>query len=122
MAARTIVQIATDIDQVNARIIKLEADVQAQRTKLTELMRELATTQSETLGQYGMRLVLENAQDGLPKAESKPARLTRHTPDDASRERNVTIRKWAAERGISVPEKGRIPAPLVKQYDAEHST
>ena len=39
MPARTIVQIATDIEQVNARIVRLEADIQAQRVKIARLVK-----------------------------------------------------------------------------------
>jgi hypothetical protein len=36
----------------------------------------------------------------------------------AGRERSAAIRAWAAERGIAVSARGRIPAGVVAQYDA----
>lgn len=36
----------------------------------------------------------------------------------ASRQRSSDIRAWARQQGISVSERGRIPASLVQQYEA----
>jgi nucleoid-associated protein Lsr2 len=36
----------------------------------------------------------------------------------AGRERGAAIRAWAAEQGIAVSARGRIPAGVVAQYDA----
>ena len=36
----------------------------------------------------------------------------------ASRQRSSEIRAWAVEQGITVSERGRIPASLVEQYQA----
>jgi Lsr2 len=36
----------------------------------------------------------------------------------ASRERSGGIRAWAQEAGITVSERGRIPASVVEQYEA----
>ena len=36
----------------------------------------------------------------------------------AGREREAAIRAWAAEQGIAVSARGRIPANVVERYDA----
>jgi hypothetical protein len=36
----------------------------------------------------------------------------------SSRERSGDIRAWAKDQGIAVSERGRIPASVVKQYEA----
>jgi nucleoid-associated protein Lsr2 len=36
----------------------------------------------------------------------------------ASRQRSADIRAWAKDQGISVSERGRIPASVVEQYQA----
>ena len=36
----------------------------------------------------------------------------------ASRERSSHIRAWAMEQGITVSDRGRIPASVVEQYEA----
>src|SRR5690348_3893688 len=36
----------------------------------------------------------------------------------ASRERGASIRAWAAEQGIAVSARGRIPADVMARYDA----
>jgi Lsr2 len=37
-----------------------------------------------------------------------------------SRKDSSAIRAWAAEQGLSVSERGRIPAAVVAQYEAAH--
>jgi nucleoid-associated protein Lsr2 len=36
----------------------------------------------------------------------------------SSRERSANIRAWAKDQGITVSERGRIPASVAEQYDA----
>jgi Lsr2 len=36
----------------------------------------------------------------------------------AGRERGAAIRAWAAEQGIAVSARGRIPADVIERYDA----
>lgn len=36
----------------------------------------------------------------------------------ANRERAADIRSWAREHGVSVSERGRIPASVIEQYEA----
>jgi hypothetical protein len=39
----------------------------------------------------------------------------------ASRDRSGSIRAWAKEGGITVSERGRIPASVVEQYEAANN-
>ena len=41
----------------------------------------------------------------------------RGTRTAASRQRSSDIRAWALEQGITVSERGRIPASVVEQYE-----
>lgn len=50
------------------------------------------------------------------KTARPPAR--RGTRTAASRQRSGDIRAWAAKQGITVSERGRIPASVVAQYEA----
>jgi hypothetical protein len=50
------------------------------------------------------------------KAGRGPAR--RATRPVASRQRSGEIRAWAKDHGITVSERGRIPASVVEQYQA----
>lgn len=115
MPARTIVQIATDIEQVNAKIVRLEADIQAQRVKLASLVQEL--TQSEALARLGTRLEIENVQDQEPAVGSRPARAPRVPASGANRERRSLGRPRAAENVPPVPDQG--PVPVVEAKVAE---
>jgi hypothetical protein len=111
MAARTIVQVATDIDQVNARIVRLEADIQTQRGKLADLVRELA--QCEALARLGTRLEIEGVQDSGPAPESRPAPAPRRL-SGADRDRTGTGRGRPAKR-TSMPEASLDAAPVVEE-------
>jgi nucleoid-associated protein Lsr2 len=50
------------------------------------------------------------------KAGRGPARRAARTA--ASRQRSGDIRAWAKDQGITVSERGRIPASVVEQYHA----
>ncbi len=41
--------------------------------------------------------------------------------DRSNRDRNNTIREWAASKGIKVSDRGRIKQEIVDQFDAEHN-
>lgn len=53
---------------------------------------------------------------GAPRRRCRPG--SDDTPDLA--ERAAAIRAWAAEQGIDVSPRGKIPAAVVKQYEAAH--
>ena len=44
----------------------------------------------------------------------------RSTRGRASRKDSSAIRAWAAEQGLAVSERGRIPAAVVAKYEAAH--
>jgi Lsr2 len=44
----------------------------------------------------------------------------RSTRGQASRKNSGAIRAWAAEQGLTVSERGRIPAAVVAKYEAAH--
>ena len=56
--------------------------------------------------------------DHARKAGRGPRRRTGRTA--ASRERSGDIRAWAKDHGITVSDRGRIPASVVEQYEASH--
>ena len=55
---------------------------------------------------------LEHARKAGRRQPRPPGRNT------ASRQRSGEIRAWAKEQGITVSERGRIPASVVEQYHA----
>jgi len=52
------------------------------------------------------------------KAASRPGRAKRRT--SAHRKRSSDIRAWAKRNGISVSDRGRIPADVIARYDTSH--
>lgn len=42
-------------------------------------------------------------------------------PDDDGRPSARVVRQWAVNKGLTVPERGRLPADLTDQYLAEHA-
>lgn len=49
--------------------------------------------------------------------EAVPAPARKRTP--GSKGRAQAIRSWCKKKGIDINERGRIPAPIEAQYDAE---
>jgi hypothetical protein len=58
---------------------------------------------------------VEHARKGGGGPRRRPARPT------SARERSVEIRAWARAQGITISERGRIPASVVAQYEAQTS-
>lgn len=52
------------------------------------------------------------------KAAHRVGRAKRRT--SAHRKRSADIRSWAKSDGISVSDRGRIPANVIARYDASH--
>jgi len=52
----------------------------------------------------------------------KAGRAQRRQPAGpaSARERSSRIRAWAKDQGITVSDRGRIPAGIAEQYDAAH--
>ena len=55
---------------------------------------------------------IEHARKAGREQRRRPGRTA------ASRERSADIRAWAKDQGITVSERGRIPASVAEQYDA----
>ena len=52
------------------------------------------------------------------RASARPGRTKRRTT--AHRQHSAAIRTWAKQSGISVSDRGRIPADVVTRYEAKH--
>ena len=52
------------------------------------------------------------------RASARPGRTKRRTT--AHRQHSAAIRSWAKQTGISVSDRGRIPADVVARYEAKH--
>lgn len=65
-----------------------------------------------------LRRRLAPFMDHARKAGRGPRRRTGRSA--ASRERSGDIRAWAKTHGITVSDRGRIPASVVEQYEAGH--
>jgi hypothetical protein len=76
---------------------------------------------------YEIDLTFSNAADfrkvmaPYTEAGRKTAPVRRNkTRNTASRNRAADIRRWAKAAGREIPERGRIPATIVAEYDAHH--
>lgn len=77
---------------------------------------DLAHDTAATLAAFLAPYVKAARRDtGTPKAAPKKA----HRPADEAR--NARIREWAAGEGIELPARGRIPAEVVKAYNAANA-
>jgi len=55
---------------------------------------------------------IEHARRAGRRQRRRPGRVA------SSRKHNANIRAWAKEQGITVSDRGRIPASVAEQYDA----
>ena len=63
----------------------------------------------------GLGPFVEHARKGGRGPRRRPARPA------SARERSSEIRAWAKAQGITISERGRIPASVMAQYEAETS-
>jgi hypothetical protein len=71
---------------------------------------------SKNLGKFrkGLQPFIDSARKASRQAAARPAR-SRTTRNNSS-----AIRAWAAEQGLEVSERGRIPGAIVEKYEAAH--
>lgn len=54
--------------------------------------------------------------------KSSPANSSRRRPQrtTAGRDQTASVRSWAKDHGVQVNDRGRIPASVLKEYEAAH--
>jgi Lsr2 len=62
--------------------------------------------------------VLKRFADKARRATGRATRTKRRTT--ANRQRSADIRSWAKQSGITVSDRGRIPAQVIAKYEASH--
>jgi hypothetical protein len=62
--------------------------------------------------------VLQRFSDRARKVTGRVTRTKRRTA--AHRQHSAEVRAWAKRSGIEVSDRGRIPAQVIKKYDASH--
>ena len=65
----------------------------------------------------GLQPYVARARKASPATSSSRRRPGRSV---AGRDQTAGIRAWAKDRGIQVNDRGRIPASVVKEYEAAH--
>ena len=85
------------------------------RTYLIDLGPENREALENFLDRY-----IEAARPLGGRARSVRQRQAKPLPTKSDRERTHEIRTWAAEQGLPVNTRGRIPASLVEAYEAAH--
>jgi hypothetical protein len=73
------------------------------------------STRNATAFRQQITPYIEHARRHAPGQARRPARTA------ASRQRSGDIREWARQHGITVSERGRIPASVVEQYQTATS-
>lgn len=65
--------------------------------------------------------IREGLEPFVAHARKASTGTARRRPATASgRQQTASIRTWAKDHGIQVNERGRIPASVVKEYEAAH--
>jgi hypothetical protein len=62
--------------------------------------------------------VLKRFSDRARRATGRVTRTKRRTA--AHRQHSAEVRAWAKRSGIDVSDRGRIPAQVIKKYEASH--
>lgn len=107
MAKSTVVTITDDIDgSAGAETVSFSFDGQSYEIDLGHKNRDKFRKSLQPFIDSGRRVARQSA----PRAAR-----TR-----ASRKDSSAIRSWAAEQGLAVSERGRIPAAVVAKYEAAH--
>ncbi|HEY3733017.1 MAG TPA: Lsr2 family protein [Streptosporangiaceae bacterium] len=107
MAQTTVVTITDDIDGTEgAETLTFSFDGQGYEIDLSE----------KNLKKFkkGLQPFIDSGRKVRRQGPARPARAR------ASRNNSSDIRAWAAEQGIAVSERGRIPAAVVDKYEAAH--
>ena len=105
MAQRVTVELQDDLDggpadeTVRFGLDGTEYEIDLRKTNASKFRRQIAP-------------YLDHARKAGRGQRRRPARAT------SGRERSGDIRAWAKGQGISVSERGRIPASVVEQYEA----
>ena len=112
MAQKVSVSYACDYDQKEIpkgqhRVRRFSLDG---RDYEIDLCQQHSDTFDETIGQYA-----EHA-----RMSSAPVGRTAKRRTAAHRQHSASVRAWAKQAGITVSDRGRIPAEVVARYDAAH--
>ncbi len=105
MARTTVVTVVDDIDgSEGAETVTFSFDGQSYEVDLSLKNRDKFQKALQPFIDSGRRTGRQGA------ARSAPTRTTRNN--------SSAIRSWAAEQGLTVSERGRIPASIVAKYEA----
>lgn len=83
-----------------------------------DLCDQHAGTMRDSLAQYVASA--RRTAGGRGRARSAGAAGAARGRGSSDRQRTAEIRRWAREQGLKVPERGRLPASIVEQYEAAH--
>ena len=105
MAQRVTVELQDDLDggpadeTVRFGLDGTEYEIDLRKTNASKFRRQIAP-------------YLDHARKAGRGPRRRPGRTS------SSRERSGSIRAWAKDQGIAVSDRGRIPASVVRQYQA----
>lgn len=87
-------------------------------TEIVTLALDGATVELDFCGTHAAKVRDFNAP--LIVRGRKVAAASRNGQRRRPKGATMPMRAWAKERGIAVPDRGRIPASVVEQYEAAH--
>ena len=107
MAKTTVVTITDDIDgSEGAETVTFSYDGQIYEIDLGKKNRDKF--------QKGLQPFIDSSRRVARQGTARPTRSR------TSRKDSSAIRAWATEQGLTVSERGRIPAAVVAKYEAAH--
>lgn len=113
-----------DDRRVQAALAKAETAIEKLRGVYEEAAARIAEEQAAERARAAALAEIAELKAKLALAEQKAAEAgakVRKTPAKPKSGEASKIREWAREHGIDVPERGRIPGPVLNQYNGSQA-
>lgn len=107
MAKRTTTSLVCDVSGVETADVRTVTFGHGSKTYVTDLAAEHADRLESVLREFAGYARAAGSNGGKPRPV-------------ADRERSAAIRVWAREQGLTVSDRGRIPAEVMAKYEDAH--
>jgi WhiB family redox-sensing transcriptional regulator len=119
---------ALDDRKVNAALEKAETALDRLREVYGETAARIALERAAEEARSAALAEVDRLRAALAEAEKKAAEAgaklrktpARKTPSASGGPSSRDVRDWAKRQGIDVPDRGRIPGPVLAKYEAAH--
>jgi hypothetical protein len=115
MAKQTVITLTDDIDGGEAaETVEFGIDGYLYNIDLSSEHAEELRDRLTAYQEFGTRLGRYTTRTLAPST-------ARRAPNRGDKQRNIDIRRWAAENGLPIKDRGKISEAVIAKYDAAHS-